>query len=193
MHVLDMGCASGTLVKHTKKLMGPGGSLSAVELVCPCLEIAKIELPDIDFTCHDMTTVRLNKTFDVISMADTYEHVPAQLPICGRPWKLVPGKHTSLHPFARHHHTAERREGSPCPGVEEVVPPDLMILQAACSGFELQEYTLDQVDRASARASTFATRELMAMQMGNWPLYCSMTYSSVMQCWLRKLAHVLWL
>ena len=29
--------------------------------------------------------------------------------------------------------------------------------------------------------------------MGNWPLYCSMTYSSVMQCWLRKLAHVLWL
>ena len=157
MHVLDMGCASGTFAKHTKKLVGPGGSVSAVELVCPWLEIAKIELPDIDFNCHDMTTVRLNKTFDVIYMADTYEHVPAHATT--NLWQTLEAharKNTILYIHSPDTTTQLREEtAAHAQAVEEVVPPDLMILQAACSGFELQEYTLDQVDRASARANQY--------------------------------------
>lgn len=83
--VLDLGGACGTIGRRLRKLTT--GRVAIVELVPGWVEAGKKLVPSVEFYNADATNFTLTETgldhegvpikFDVISMADSFEHVPA--------------------------------------------------------------------------------------------------------------------
>lgn len=62
--LLDLACGTGEHIKYFKKYFDCEGLDSSKELI----KIAKIKNPKINFYCEDMTSFKLNKKYDVITI-----------------------------------------------------------------------------------------------------------------------------
>ena len=94
--ILELGCASGMITLWSERLAGSSGSkvdVMGVELVPGWVKAAaRFAGGRATFVEGDMTNVSLGKTFDVVYMADSYEHIPAY-----RYWSLWSVLHAHTH------------------------------------------------------------------------------------------------
>jgi 2-polyprenyl-3-methyl-5-hydroxy-6-metoxy-1,4-benzoquinol methylase/glycosyltransferase involved in cell wall biosynthesis len=72
--VLDLGCGIGITTEHIKKL--EAGTVIGVDISPKLIEYAQNTVKNVEFMVHDITNVRLNNKFDVITMCDCMEHIP---------------------------------------------------------------------------------------------------------------------
>ncbi len=64
--VLDAGCGSGRIAIE---LAARGCDVVGVDLDVPFIEAAKAKAPELDFVLGDLSTIDLDRTFDVVLMA----------------------------------------------------------------------------------------------------------------------------
>ena len=75
--VLELGCGIGVLSKFMAQL---GAYVTAVDLSPKLIEYAQANMnhKNIEYICQDVTTFIDDKTFDVIVLADVFEHIPSE-------------------------------------------------------------------------------------------------------------------
>ena len=148
--VLDLGCAAGRLLIEVRKAGGNGGTLTGVELVPGWVDFAKESIAakyNIEFINGDITEVQVGKTFDVILLTDSMEHIPRYR--LKSLWNVI-HLHSQEDAFVYIHvPTPERQlrtstgQGGDVQHCEEVVQYSELIAMAACFGFQLSHFKLD--------------------------------------------------
>lgn len=76
--VLDLGCGNGITTRFINKDLEVSDIVGS-DLSEGLLAAAREHNPGIQFVQHDATTLDLGRTFDVISMVDSFEHIPQEL------------------------------------------------------------------------------------------------------------------
>ncbi len=72
--ILDVGCGEGSLLAALAAAH-PAATLAGVEISENAVALAKRGLPSADVSALDVSTARLNKTFDLVVCADVVEHI----------------------------------------------------------------------------------------------------------------------
>merc|ERR1712216_83228 len=75
--ILDLGSACGGITKKMKTFAPADVRMVGVDLVPGWIKVAKAHNPDIEFSVGDITELDLGEKFDLIYMADSYEHIPS--------------------------------------------------------------------------------------------------------------------
>lgn len=152
--VLDLGCAAGRLLIEARGWSGVGGRLVGVELVHGWVAAAtEYATPkyDIRFVEADITDVHLGETFDVITMADSMEHIP--LFRLRALWGALrehahPGTAVYVHvPSPERQRRTASGKGGAQQHYEEVVDYDALRAMARCVGFEVVQLDEHPDDR----------------------------------------------
>jgi len=75
--VLELGCGIGILSKFMAQL---GAKVTAVDLSPKLIEYAQANMghENIEYVCQDVTTIDYGRTYDVIVLADVFEHIPCE-------------------------------------------------------------------------------------------------------------------
>ncbi len=74
--VLDLGCGIGITTEHIKSLGVK--EVTGVDLSPELINYAQATVKDIEFIAQDITTLELNRQYDVITLCDVMEHVPRE-------------------------------------------------------------------------------------------------------------------
>ena len=165
--ILDLGCASGLITMYSYGLLTASATpteikesntyfvktaahaIVGVELVPGWVEEAtRFAGNRVAFVEHDMTTVRLERTFDVIYLADSMEHIPKfrRQPL----WRVI-AEHSHLGTDVYMHipTPARQRKESRYPNnlrqhFEEIVLYPELDKEARCYGFILQRLRVNE-------------------------------------------------
>lgn len=81
MDVLELGCGVGTLTELIGDLLGNAGELVAVDISPRSVELARMRLRsrrNVEFVAGDILDLEVDRTFDVVVLADVIEHVPIE-------------------------------------------------------------------------------------------------------------------
>jgi trans-aconitate 2-methyltransferase len=81
MDVLELGCGVGTLTELIADTLGDTGHLLGVDLSPRSIELAQSRLAtrrNVELLTADIVQLKLDRTFDVVVLADVIEHIPLE-------------------------------------------------------------------------------------------------------------------
>jgi trans-aconitate methyltransferase len=151
--ILDLGCACGGITKKMKTFAPAGVRMVGVDLVPGWIKVAKAHIADIDFSVGDVTEINLGETFELIYMADSYEHIPSYRK--RHLWEVLKrhskvGTMLYIHiptPGKQRHENEEKEQAEHGQYIEEVIQYKVTVRMAACWGsfrkLSLQEHDID--------------------------------------------------
>lgn len=75
--VLDVGCGDGRFLREVLNFC-PDATCLGIDYSDKAIAFAKAFNPQIDYVCLDITTTRLDRQFDIITMGEVLEHIPPE-------------------------------------------------------------------------------------------------------------------
>jgi SAM-dependent methyltransferase len=145
--VLDLGCAAGAILKLMGKMydkfFGGHSHFGGIELTPGWVKFAKEDQPQHQWFNADATEFipEMNKTFDVIVMNDSMEHiVPSRYGCLFDALFRYSKPGTVVYMHVPTSATQLRDKGQ---FFENVVPQNILLTGMACAGFELEAFEYD--------------------------------------------------
>lgn len=76
--VVDVGTGDGRLVRELSRLF-PDARVAGIDYSERAIQLARSLNPGLDFRCLDITRHNGTETFDVVTLIEVFEHIPAEL------------------------------------------------------------------------------------------------------------------
>jgi SAM-dependent methyltransferase len=149
LRILDVGCGAGVMSAYLTRF----GDVTGIDFSEPAIDVARRLAPDVSFIAGSLDVVPRDSQFDVITLFDVLEHIPA----VERPQflgdlscRLVDGGIllvSTPHPaYTRHR---RRTNDDSLQIIDEEVPVDRVAAEAEVHGLRLVEFRAYDVFRGS--------------------------------------------
>jgi trans-aconitate 2-methyltransferase len=147
LEILDVGCGAGVLSAHLARY----GRVLGIDLSEPAIELARRRAPAVEFRAGSPAELPATRTFDLITLWDVLEHVPAGerqgflSDLRGR--LREPGLLVLTTPHPGYTRWLLQQRPDLLQVVDEPVEPAEVVGLAAALGLELARYETYDVDR----------------------------------------------